>query len=134
MSGRVVTTSSPLMTQIRAVLDFHCSRTGPMTSMDVAALLKVRESMTYKYMRQLEQEGSIHVAAWRLEDSLSRFQDVPEFLPGKGPGYRAPKSCRSRRDTEKRKTVVITSSVDEYPPHVPMCSISRAILGLTIAS
>lgn len=134
MSGGPVSTKSPTMLRIREALEFHCARTGPISCLDIAALLRIREDVAYKYMRQLESDRLAHVAAWRLEDSLTRFQDVPEFMPGAGPGYRAPKSSRSKRDTEKRKTVVITSSVDEYPPHVPMCSVSRAILGLTIAS
>lgn len=128
MSGRIVTTSSPLMMRIREALDFHCARTGPISSLDLAALLRVRESMTYKYLRQLEQDGLVHVAAWRLEDSLTRFQDVPEFMPGAGPGCRAPKSVRSRRDTEKRKTIVITTPAEFQPmPIDPLLALLAGI-------
>lgn len=113
MSGRVVTTASPLMRRIRSAMLYHCSRTGPMSSLDLAALLRVRESMTYKYLRSLEKEGLVHVAAWRLEDSLTRFQDVPEFMPG--PGERAKKSVRSRRDSEKRTCPVISTQAQYRP-------------------
>lgn len=128
MKTRVVTSASPLMTRIRDALDFHSARTGPMSSLDLSALLKIKESMSYKYLRHLEQDGLVHVAAWRLEDSLTRFQDVPEFMPGAGPGYRAPKSVRSRRDTEKRKTIVITTPAEFQPmPIDPLLALMAGI-------
>lgn len=129
MSGRVVTTSSPLMMRIRSAMHYHCAITGPMSSLDLAALLRVKESMTYKYLRSLEQEGLVHVAAWRLEDSLTRFQDVPEFMPGPGPGRRAPKSCRSRRDTETRKPIVIESAGEIYG-YTPIDPITAVMAGI----
>lgn len=113
--------------RIREALDFHSARTGPMSSFDLAALLRVRESMTYKYLRGLEKEGLVHVAAWRLEDSLTRFQDVPEFMPG--PGERAPKSCRSKRDTAERKSVVIETAGEIYG-HVPIDPITAVMAGI----
>lgn len=127
MSGRVVTTASPLMRRIRSAMLYHCSRTGPMSSLDLAALLRVRESMTYKYLRSLEKEGLVHVAAWRLEDSLTRFQDVPEFMPG--PGERASKSSRSKRDTETRKSIVIETAGEIYG-HVPIDPITAVLAGI----
>jgi hypothetical protein len=78
-------------------------------------------------MRQLEKEGLAHVAAWRLEDNLSRFQDVPEYMPGAG--ERAPKSVRSKRDTETRKTIVIETAGDAFV-FVPIDRITAAMMGV----
>lgn len=129
MSGGPVSTKSPTMLRIREALEFHCARTGPISCLDIAALLRIREDVAYKYMRQLESERLAHVAAWRLEDSLTRFQDVPEFMPGAGPGYRAPKSSRSKRDLMERKSIVIETA-GEVRGYVPIDTLSAIMSGV----
>lgn len=127
MSGKVVTTASPLMMRIRSAMLYHCSRTGPMSSLDLSCMLRIREDVAYRYMRQLEKEGLAYVAAWRLEDNLSRFQDVPEYMPGQG--ERANRSVRSRRDTEIRTAAVIETEGEVFC-FVPLDTISLILSGI----
>lgn len=126
MSLGETSTSSPRMLQIREALENHTA-SGPITVFEISELTGIYLPTLYGYLRKLEHAGLAHIAAWRLEYCKIRIQEIPEWMPG--PGSRAPKSSRSRRELDERKCPLIVTKVAEVSP-IPFDYLLVALGGI----